>query len=232
MLQECPDRDRRSRARERHRRALVDAAAALLDEKGAAGFTVDELADRADVSRRTVFNHFGSVDDIIIAACSEVLGEVVDRLEAHAATSQPTDETVFGEVATALRATDLVGPMSHLTRILGGDGTEPSPRQAVMLLRSFSEVSERLSSVMLRRHPDAEELTTHLLVSSLMSGLVVLHKHWFAATGGKDTVQSRRIWANLLEALLDRTRVGYGQSGGPVALPHDHRNPAPRNGNG
>lgn len=230
-MHEVKVRDRRSAARERHRRALVDAAAALLDEKGAVGFTVDELAERADVSRRTVFNHFPSVDDIIIAACSEVLGEVVDRLESRASTSGPTDATLFGEVATALRSTDLVGPMAHLTRILGTDGTEPSPRQAVMLLRSFSDVSERLSTVMMSRHPEADELTTHLLVGSLMSGLVVLHKHWFAMTGGKDTAASRRAWADLLERLLESTRTGY-DPGAPVSLPHDVPTSSPRSANG
>lgn len=205
--------DRRAQLRERHHRAIVDAAAALLDAKGAAGFTVDELAARADVSRRTVFNHFPSVDDIVIAVCSEVLGDVVASFESQPTTQvDPTPPTVFDEVAAVLRATDLVTPIAYLTRVLGAADGEPSQRQAFVLLRAFTDVSERLSTELLRRHPDADVLTTRLLVSSLIGGLVVLHTHWLEATGATVDDRSRAVWDGLLDRLIDRTREGYGSA--------------------
>jgi AcrR family transcriptional regulator len=208
-----PSVDRRAQIRERHHRAIIDAAAALLDAKGVAGFTVDELADRADVSRRTVFNHFASVDDIVIAVCSEVLGDVVERIESEASPpATAARPSVFDEVAQVLRSTDLVTPIAYLTRVLCTPDDEPSERQALVLLRAFTEVSERLSAEMLRRHPDADVLTSRLLVSSLMGGLVVLHTHWLAATGGTDDPQSRVVWDDLLERLIELTRVGYGDA--------------------
>jgi TetR/AcrR family transcriptional regulator of autoinduction and epiphytic fitness len=39
---------------------------------------VDELAERADVARRTVFDHFAPVDDVLLAVCAETLAVVVD----------------------------------------------------------------------------------------------------------------------------------------------------------
>jgi len=204
--------DRRSRIRERSHRAILDAAAALLDAKGVAGFTVDELAERADVSRRTVFNHFASVDDLVVAVCSEVLGDVVEEFEAQ--TRAPGDDaptTVLDEVTRTLRSADLVTPIAYLTRILQTPDDEASTRQAAVLLGAFTEVSGRLSMEMQRRHPDADPLTTDLLVSSLIGGLVVLHTHWLAATGGADDARSRAVWDGLLDQLVARTRHGYAE---------------------
>lgn len=214
--------DRRAQIRERHHRAIIDAAASLLDAKGADGFTVDELAKQAEVSRRTVFNHFASVDDIVIAVCSEVLGDVVETFESHpAAPAGTTHAGVFDELAGALRSTDLVTPIAYLTRVLRASDDEPSQRQAGVLLRAFTDVSGQLSAEMLRRHPEADELTTRLLVSSLIGGLVVLHTQWLAATGGSADAASRAVWDDLLDRLIRRTRDGYASTASSAPRPPD-----------
>ena len=69
--------DRRGALKARHRQAIVDAARRLIDARQGPRFSVDELAAEADVSRRTVFNHFDSLDDVILAACTEILDAVV-----------------------------------------------------------------------------------------------------------------------------------------------------------
>jgi AcrR family transcriptional regulator len=53
-----PTSDRRARQRERRRAELYDAAIELFVEKTYDGTTVEDIADRADVARATVFNHF------------------------------------------------------------------------------------------------------------------------------------------------------------------------------
>ena len=52
----------------RSRRSILDAATALVIERGGPTFTVEELAERADVSRATVFNYFPSVSDVLVTA--------------------------------------------------------------------------------------------------------------------------------------------------------------------
>ena len=200
--------DRRALLKERHRRAIVDAAAALMEETGGTDFTVSRLAERANVSRRTVFNHFDTVDDIVIAVSGELLNGIVDRFELGAETA-PGPDSLFDEIADALRSAELVEPMAYLMRVLGEDDLAATPRSAVILLRTFTEVSERLASKILERHAVTDELTVHLLVGSLMSGLVVLHRHWVAATGAAVDAHSHRTWAHLLERLIESTRRGY-----------------------
>ena len=63
---------------------------------------------RADVSRRTVFNHFATIDDVVIAVCSEILGD--DRRAIRTACRDETSErrhrpgaaAVFDELADAV----------------------------------------------------------------------------------------------------------------------------------
>ena len=227
MSLDAPAPDRRAALKERHRRAIVDAAAALMAEREGVAFTVDDLAARADVSRRTVFNHFASVDDIVLAVCTEVLGGVVDAFVARAATAPtgtsaaPADPagstaSMFDEVAHAVRTTDLVTPMAYLTRTLGLPDDQSSWRAAT-LLRSFHELSERFAAAMAARHPDADVLDVDLVVHSLMSGLMALYRHWYALTGAADDDASRAVWAGLVDRLITAARTGYGPDRGAPA---------------
>jgi AcrR family transcriptional regulator len=200
--------DGRTLLKQRHRRAILDAAAALMEETGGTDFGVDRLAERAEVSRRTVFNHFASIDDIVIEVTGEILSGLIDRFQL----GEPR-ESLYDEVADAIRGTDLVEPMAYLTRVLGGD--EPAdaatePAHAVILSRASSQVSERLVSQILDRRPDTDELTVRLLAGALMSGLVELNRRWHAETGASVDDASRAAWSRLLEHLLDTTRRGYG----------------------
>ena len=76
--------------REQRHRALVDAARALATETGADGFTVDRVATLAGVSRRTVFNHFAAVDELLVAVCEQILAEVTTDLLEGSTAAPPT----------------------------------------------------------------------------------------------------------------------------------------------
>lgn len=47
---------------------ILSEAQHLLDEQGVKGFTIRELSRRADVAQRTLYNVFGSKEDIIVSA--------------------------------------------------------------------------------------------------------------------------------------------------------------------
>lgn len=72
--------DGRSALRAERRLAILDAARALATEHGSAGFTVDQVAARAGVSRRTVFNHFAGLDQLLVAVCEQRLAETTTEL--------------------------------------------------------------------------------------------------------------------------------------------------------
>jgi AcrR family transcriptional regulator len=206
-----PARDRRDALKARHRRAIVDAASALVGELEGTHFTVDQLAERADVSRRTVFNHFGSLDDIVLEVFAEMLETIVDGIEdSMAAAADGRADGMFDEFAAALRETDLVTAITRLKRLLRREGREPTPSQAGLFTRALNDVSARLASMVRRRHPDADPLVVDLMCGALVSGGAVVVQHWEQATGGVDTEASRRVWTELLDRMISVNRDGYG----------------------
>ncbi|GEA89787.1 TetR/AcrR family transcriptional regulator [Cellulomonas cellasea] len=235
--------DRRVALKARHRQAIVDAAAALIAETGGLRFTIDDLARRADVSRRTVFNHFASVDDIVAEVFGDVIGTLVASYERESGAAGGAPETgtprgsrgspaadgpapdgepvsataddravVFDELARAVRSTDLVAPMAFLTQSLRSHD-EHSPAIATVLVRVLDAARGRLAAAVLARHPGADVLDVHLLVNAVVSGVLVLHRHWDTATGAADDEPSRAVWAALVDRLLDRTGHGFATDG-------------------
>jgi AcrR family transcriptional regulator len=53
------------------RKALLDAAVALIGEVGPRGFTLREVARRAGVSHNAPYRHFASKDDLLLAVAAE-----------------------------------------------------------------------------------------------------------------------------------------------------------------
>lgn len=84
--------------RERHRKRtaadLEEAALALFCEKGFDAVTIDDIADAADVSRRTFFRYFASKEDVILSDHPKRLDELQAALD-----RRPADEPAL----TALR---------------------------------------------------------------------------------------------------------------------------------
>jgi AcrR family transcriptional regulator len=62
------------------RQRILTEAQALLDEKGYEGFTIRELSRRADVAQRTLYNVFGSKEDIVACAIWEHYAGLVDTM--------------------------------------------------------------------------------------------------------------------------------------------------------
>ncbi|MGG7508827.1 TetR/AcrR family transcriptional regulator [Plantibacter sp. YIM 135249] len=212
MSTAVPTEDRRAALRARHHRAILDAARVIIAEQGIAGINVDLLAERADVSRRTVFNHFSSIDDIVTTACTEELALVIESFRS-AVNKRPagpgTRLSMFEDVAAAIRATDVPGIISFLWNALGGFTVEDS-RPQQLFQATFSRTTQELALELAARNTDVDELEAALLVSSLMHGVEVIAHHWIAATDAATDDEARALWTALLDRLIASVRAGYG----------------------
>jgi TetR/AcrR family transcriptional regulator, regulator of autoinduction and epiphytic fitness len=193
----------------RTHRALIDAALALTRRHGPEGLTVDTVAELAGVSRRTVFNHFATLDEIVLAACTEVLDVVVDGFLAAAAAGPPgapSIRSVTDDLVRALRTTDLVGPMAYLTHALG---EYEDPRARGFVETAFGRCTQHLRAAAIQRYPSVDPLGVELVVGSLLSGVLVLHGHWWERTGAADDAASRAEWDRLLDHLVTTLREAF-----------------------
>ena len=211
MTLTAPTSDRRAALKARHRRAILDAADALLAERGGPDFTVDELAERADISRRTVFNHFASLNDVVLSTCTERLNQVIEEVQAAASATPLGDgsrASIFDELALTLRGADLPTAITYLAGALGPLSDRDDPRPAMLAQEAFSRVADHLGAQLLRRYPHADVLDVRLLVSSLVHGVSVIAMHWSDTTDPADP-GARAAWDALVDRLVTSVRAGY-----------------------
>jgi AcrR family transcriptional regulator len=202
--------DRRAALKARHRQAILDAAAALIRERGKPRFSVDELAERADVARRTVFNHFSSLDDIVQITCTRVLTDAVDEFRAATRAAPPGDGSrysLFSEIAAAVQGMDLPSVIAYLWGVLADDAADGRSESAMQNV--FASATEQLSVEIAGRSGELDQFEVEVLVSSLMNGVAVAARHWIARTGASLDPASRDIWNELLGRLLASVRAGY-----------------------
>jgi len=73
--------DRPTRRSRKTRRALVDAARAILEEEGVPALTVKAVTERADVGHGTFYHHFPSTESVLSAAIEESMREFASEME-------------------------------------------------------------------------------------------------------------------------------------------------------
>jgi AcrR family transcriptional regulator len=198
--------DRRAELKARHREAILDAADSLILERGKARFSVDELAERADIARRTVFNHFSSLDDVIMTSCTRTLNRAVDEFLTVATvtpSSHGSRAELFAEVTTAIKAMDLPGLAAYFFGLLDGDDARTENADGVFM-RSTDYLSAELA-----RRSGIDGFEVAILVSTLMNGIAVVAGHWMLQSGGALDASSRRLWDSLLDRFIRIVRDGY-----------------------
>jgi len=105
---------RRDRQRERTREDIIDATAGALRDSGYAGVRIEDICERAGVSRGAFYHHFPSKEAAIVALLerdSEVLFRYNDLIRERAA-GDPVQHAALG-LALALRFAERQGPIAH-----------------------------------------------------------------------------------------------------------------------
>jgi AcrR family transcriptional regulator len=143
-----PSSDRRTRSRERRRNEVYAAAVELFIEKGFDNTTMDEVAERADVARATVFNYYPRKTAFLdewtarrraraTAATIDVAGTTLDQLLRRYMTemakiSEETRKETGALLSAALQQTNflshpqLADDLAALIRTAREDGAAPS----------------------------------------------------------------------------------------------------------
>ncbi|HVD03625.1 MAG TPA: TetR family transcriptional regulator [Candidatus Dormibacteraeota bacterium] len=95
---------RRDRKRISNHLRLRSAALRLVAEHGLNQVTVEEIADAADVSIRTFFNHFHSKEDVIVGLDPELVEHLAEELGARPADEPPLValRAVLGELTAQM----------------------------------------------------------------------------------------------------------------------------------
>jgi AcrR family transcriptional regulator len=140
MIEKAPGR--RERKKRETSEAIQVAARRLFAAQGYAATTVQQIADEADVSERTLFRYFESKEDLLLPDVVSFFGAVESAIRAR-----PIDETPLTSIFEALT---LVTDRSGLGPIFES-GPAIDPVAAGRLAKVLVDWEGRLSDVLLGR---------------------------------------------------------------------------------
>ena len=101
---------------------MLRATQAIVRERGLEAFTVEAVAAESGVAKTTIYRHFSSADELLLAALSEVAGEVAD-------------------IDTGDVRRDLVELMRHYVEV----ATRPDIRQIIAAVMQRAAVDEEFA---------------------------------------------------------------------------------------
>jgi len=197
----------RERKKRQTRDSIAAAALALFLEHGYDAVTVADVAVAADVSEKTVFNHFPAKEDLVFANSEEKLS---DRAEAirlrppgtpiarvfEAETMRLLDEIESGELDRMMTVPRLV---------------RSSPALLGRLMSAWEREAAALTAAVT---DDADDLIAAAAVRSLLWAHRIVFraamKRLIAGDEPADVARDLRIEADRVYAQLDRGLAGYG----------------------
>ena len=194
--------DKREAIRLRNRRSIIAAAGELATERGVAGVGVNDLAARAGVSRRTIFNHFPSAQDAVFEYLSDQVTGLIDRMLRELPAPDPSAGTELGDVyrqlIEALRTPTLLDELQPVFSV----DLQETPAASLWEFRVTRTAVDRLADVLRERLPQYTPFQIHLVATTLINALAECLDEWLARTDGALDEAARRTWGELLATAL------------------------------
>ena len=197
----APER-RQRRWHEAHDR-LYDAACELFVESGFLRTSVDEIAERADVARKTAFNHFPRKRDFIAEWGSRRRDQVRDALS-PILIGQPSLEVVlrryFAELAAINNAERALTICMHLGWRESGGPFDADPHELMNVFQGF------ISAAVARGEIPAVVDEAHL-ATVLYSGYFGLLYDWCKGTDAAQPFDLNDAFSLMLDIVLSGLRA-------------------------
>lgn len=192
----------RERKKSQTRALLVTTALELFNERGFDAVTIDEIAERAQVSPRTFFRYFGSKEAVLFADQDEIL-----ELMRAAITERPADEPPLRALQEALVVVTehyAENRAQHLQRArLAETGAAIASYQRAVLQPRWEEmlagaVAERLGVSV------DQDVRPRLLSGVAIAVMSSAGGAWLASDGRRDpAVLLRQAFEALADVVMD-----------------------------
>jgi AcrR family transcriptional regulator len=167
---------RRERKKAETRAALVDAALVLFAEQGVDATSVEQIADRVDISARTFHRYFASKDELLFADTAERRQQFADALAAR-----PADEpllTSLREVLAEMCASTATQPEHEALRLAIIDTDDTLRAMSLKVTEDWAALIAEESARRLRLSSD--DLLPRLLGGSVIAALRTARRRWQA----------------------------------------------------
>ena len=191
---------RQTRKRLATRQSISDAATCLFFERGFDHVTVDEIAEAADVSRMTVFNHFARKEDMFFDLDDEARQAMLNALETRSKGISPVEALrlfVQRAVMEGHPYARILEPESyHFIATIEASEALKARARAIR-----DELSGLLAEALARcvkcpRNDPAASLAASLLIATWTVALNEAHRVY---KQNKNVAQAKRVFSKLVD---------------------------------
>ncbi|MDR9484441.1 MAG: TetR/AcrR family transcriptional regulator [Sediminimonas sp.] len=152
------------------RQALVEAALALIEARGPAGFTLSEAAKQAGVTPAAVYRHFDGREDLIAEAARQGYAIFADVIDYAYESGQPSALAAFEATGRAYLAFARKYPGHYIAMFESGISVNRTPELAAEATRA-RDVLERAARDLSQhipqdRRPPAAMFSAHIWAMS------------------------------------------------------------------
>jgi len=163
----------RERKKIKTRTAIRDATYALIEEQGYDATTIEQIAERAEVSPSTVFRYFPTKEDIVLTDEHDAL--ILEELKARPK-DEPWTESVRAIMQKAVRLGHDREP--EITRIRAHLMVQV-PTVRARMMESMSVASHMLAEgIAERTGRDVDSLEVRVYTMSVVAGLAEISRYW------------------------------------------------------
>ncbi|MDR4533573.1 TetR family transcriptional regulator [Glutamicibacter sp. PS] len=164
--------NRRTLNKQATRQAIVTAALEILRQSDNGGLTATGIAEKAGISRRTLFNYFPSVDAVLCEPLQSLLNGLVDSLN-----GAPTDQPLIKSVAWAMKApavTELLAPVAQIAVYAkhADDGLLTVSEAA------WQQSATAVISEVAARHPQASDFVVRVFAHAVLGAGQAAFDEW------------------------------------------------------
>ena len=181
MVDESSERPRLTPKGVRTRARIVEAAAALIHERGVAGATLDDVKEAAEVSGSQMYHYFPDKNDLVQAVIEYQADTIVNR-NRRALSSANGVEAWRNMVMTAAKRTKAMGGCQLGSLV--GQLAESDPEARALIAAGFEQWAAAIGDGLRSLHADGklaadidpDDLATTLL-ATLQGGLLLAQVH-------------------------------------------------------
>ena len=152
------------------RQALVEAALALIEQKGPTGFTLSEAASRAGVTPAAVYRHFEGREDLIAEAARQGYEIFADLLDYAYDDGQPSALSAFEKTGRAYLAFANKYPGHYVAMFESGISIQRTPELHAIATRALGvleKAADDLSQhIPPERRPPPQMFSAHIWAMS------------------------------------------------------------------
>lgn len=183
---EQPQPGLRERKKQLTHRTIADAAFTLTSENGLDSVTIDQIADRAFVSPRTVSNYFSSKEAAIIAAHNNAPVEMLAGLD-----ERPADEAPLQSLRAVLTASIRSWSREQIDALKAKDAlVERFPALLPHRMAQFEELEDEIRQAIAQRTGADPELDAlpRLIAGAATTAVKTAIRVWDKTGGDADVI--------------------------------------------